>query len=230
MPGIPRHLRDPDRRVKITGGGPNQKLKAGHGFRGITARVRESDVVENSMDDGQRACAVTRLVDEHYELLYRFAYRLSGSGADAEDLVQQAFLTAHRKLDQLREPDKARAWLIAVVRNVYRKSLRRDRPYPFSSLDQTPEPSVDGELGPEIDTESVQAALNELPEEFRTPLILFYFEEFSYKQIADLLEVPIGTVMSRLSRAKNHLRQRLQPRFCEQLHREDSESAATTRR
>jgi RNA polymerase sigma-70 factor (ECF subfamily) len=161
------------------------------------------------MDDGQRVCAVTRLVDEHYEFLYRFAVRLTGSGADAEDLVQQAFLTAHAKLDQLREPDKARAWLIVVVRNAFRKSLRRDRPLPLSTVSDPPEPSQNGSGDQSIDSESVQAALNELPEEFRTPLILFYFDELSYKQIADLLEVPIGTVMSRLSRGKTHLRSRL---------------------
>ena len=161
------------------------------------------------MEDGQRVRAVTRLVDEHYEFLYRFAVRLTGSGADAEDLVQQAFLTAHTKYEQLREPEKARAWLIVVVRNAFRKSLRRDRPQPLSTMSDFPEPSQNGAGGPAIDSESVQAALNELPEEFRTPLILFYFEEFSYKRIAEVLEVPIGTVMSRLSRGKEHLRARL---------------------
>jgi RNA polymerase sigma-70 factor (ECF subfamily) len=161
------------------------------------------------MEDGQRVRAVTRLVDEHYEFLYRFAVRLTGSGADAEDLVQQAFLTAHAKFEQLREPDKARAWLIVVVRNAFRKSLRRDRPLLLSTVSDPPEPSQNGIGDRLIDSESVQAALNELPEEFRTPLILFYFEELSYKQIADLLEVPIGTVMSRLSRGKTHLRSRL---------------------
>jgi len=161
------------------------------------------------MEDSQRVGAVTRLVDEHYEFLYRFAVRLTGSGADAEDLVQQAFLTAHAKLEQLRDPDKARAWLIVVVRNAFRKSLRRDRPLLLSTISNPPEPSHNGAWERSIDSESVQAALNELPEEFRTPLILFYFEELSYKQIADLLEVPIGTVMSRLSRGKSHLRTRL---------------------
>jgi len=162
------------------------------------------------MDDGQRVRAVTRLVDEHYEFLYRFAARLSGSGADAEDLVQQAFLTAHAKFDQLREPGKARAWLIVVVRNAYRKSLRKDRPVLLSSMTDPPEPSQNGIGDRFVDSEALQIALNELPEEFRTPLILFYFEELSYKQIADLLEVPMGTVMSRLSRGKSHLRSRLQ--------------------
>jgi RNA polymerase sigma-70 factor (ECF subfamily) len=203
------HLRDLGRAVKIAIGLANQKVKASHTFRGITVGRAESEVSEDSMEDGQRVRAVTRLVDEHYEFLYRFAMRLTGSGADAEDLVQQAFLTAHAKYDQLREPDKARAWLIVVVRNAFRKSLRRDRPQPLSTMADFPEPSQNGAGEPTIDTESVQAALSELAEEFRTPLILFYFEEFSYKQIAEVLEVPIGTVMSRLSRGKEHLRSRL---------------------
>lgn len=167
------------------------------------------------MDDGLSPPAVTDLVERHYELLYRFAYRLSGSAADAEDLVQQAFLAAHSKLGQLREADKARAWLIAVVRNAYRKSLRRDRPLPFATVGDVPEPCDEGALERMIDAESVQAALAELPEEFRSAVILFYFDEFSYKQIAEMLEVPIGTVMSRLSRGKAHLRQRLAALYAE---------------
>ena len=63
----------------------------------------------------------------------------------------------------------------------------------------------------EVDREQLQAALNELPETFRTPVILFYFEDFSYRDIADQMDVPIGTVMSRLARAKAHLRNRLRP-------------------
>jgi RNA polymerase sigma-70 factor (ECF subfamily) len=169
------------------------------------------------MDDGSRTLAVSDLVGQHYELLYRFAYRLCGSAADAEDLVQQAFLAAHSKLGQLRETGKARAWLIAVVRNAYRKSLRKDRPLPFATVGEIPEP-CDAEAGADalqkmIDAESVQAALDELPEEFRAAVILFYFDDFSYKQIADILEVPIGTVMSRLSRGKAYLRQRLASQY-----------------
>jgi RNA polymerase sigma-70 factor, ECF subfamily len=169
------------------------------------------------MDDGSRAPAVSELVEQHYELLYRFAYRLSGSAADAEDLVQQAFLAAHSKLGQLREASKARAWLIAVVRNAYRKSLRKDRPLPFATTGEVPEPCDEGAAAQALekmtDVESVQAALAELPEEFRAAVILFYFDDFSYREIADILEVPIGTVMSRLSRGKAHLRQRLAPLY-----------------
>lgn len=163
------------------------------------------------MDDGRRAEAVSTLVEQHYELLYRFAYRLSGSAADAEDLTQHAFLTAQRKLDQLREPDKARSWLLAVVRNAFLKDCRRNQGVSFSVLPPAQEPFVDGETAAILNADTVQMALQELPEEFRTPLILFYFQELSYKQIAELLEVPIGTVMSRLSRGKSQLRKRLAP-------------------
>lgn len=160
------------------------------------------------MDD-RFSANLTELVEEHYALLYRFAFRLTGSVADAEDLTQQAFLTAQRKLDQLRDPSRAKAWLCAILRNAYLKNLR-DRPSTLTiSLERTPEPTGDSAVEHRIDQEELQEALNELPEDYRTPLILFYFEDFSYKDIAEQMHVPIGTVMSRLARAKAHLRRRL---------------------
>lgn len=150
---------------------------------------------------------VARLVHEHYERLYRYAWRLSGGAADAEDLVQQTFLTAHRKLDQLRDSDHARSWLFTILRNVYFKSLQRQSDVVQVSLDAVVEPSQSGDEQRFVDREHLQVALNEMPEEFRTPVILFYFEEFTYKQIAEQIGVPLGTVMSRLSRGRAHLRQ-----------------------
>lgn len=167
---------------------------------------------EDDMSGGDRARVVTQLVEEHYELLYRFAYRLSGSAADAEDLTQQAFLTAQEKLGQLREDGKARSWLLTIVRNTYLKSRRRPDFASFAEFDGSEladDPVPDGP----IDEEELQAALNEMPTEFRLPVILFYFQEMSYKQIADHLGVPAGTVMSRLSRGKAFLRKRLQSRL-----------------
>lgn len=165
------------------------------------------------MNGPTRSHLLAPLIEEHSEFLYRFAYRLSGSAADAEDLVQQAFLAAHTSLDQLREAGKARAWLVAVVRNAYRKSIRRERPLSFSAIRSNPEPVAESELEQLLNAASVQEALAELPEEFRSTLILYYFDDQSYKEIAELLDVPIGTVMSRLSRGKAHLRQRLLPDF-----------------
>lgn len=165
------------------------------------------------MDDGARPHAIRQLVQDHYEVVYRFAYRLSGSSVDAEDLTQQAFTIACRKLEQLREQDRARSWLFTIVRHAYVKTLHR-RAAPFSALESEPEPVEKRsslELPEHIDEELLQAALRDLPETFRTPLLLFFFDDLSYKEIAQKLEVPIGTVMSRLSRAKAFLKERLQP-------------------
>lgn len=155
-----------------------------------------------------RARKLAELVAQHYELLYRYAYRLTGSEADADDLTQQTFLTAQMKWDQLRDERCARSWLFTILRNAYLKQLRLPACLPSSALDQVAEPAPADELS-EIDGELLQNLLNDLPEEYRSPLILFYFEEFSYKEIAGHMGVPLGTIMSRLSRAKAWLRSRL---------------------
>ena len=161
------------------------------------------------MNDPEPQAEVTALVEAHYAELYRYAYRLTGSRSDAEDLTQQAFLAALQKLGQLREKDRARPWLFAIVRNGFFK-LRRDRSVHRNvSLEDSGEPcDVSSEI-PELTGEELSAVLEGLPEEFRVPLVLFYFEEMSYRDIATALELPVGTVMSRLSRGKTHLRQRL---------------------
>src|SRR5438445_4490015 len=153
---------------------------------------------------------VQRLVDEHYAALYRYAFRLSGSSADAEDLTQEAFCKAQNSLGQLREPDRAKAWLFSILRNAYLHRIRADRQHRCVSLDgigDLPETSL--EPLPSIDPEQLQRTLNELPEIFRTPVILYYFEDFSYRDIAEQMDLPLGTVMSRLARAKVYLRARL---------------------
>jgi len=156
------------------------------------------------------AKAVQRLVDDHYIALYRYAFRLSGSSADAEDLTQEAFCKAQQNLSQLRQSDRVKPWLFSILRNAYLHRLRAERQQNCVSLEgvgdvaeRTPD------VLPDIDPERLQMALNELAEGFRTPLILYYFEDFSYRDIAEQMELPMGTVMSRLARAKTYLRSRL---------------------
>jgi RNA polymerase sigma-70 factor (ECF subfamily) len=154
--------------------------------------------------------AVERLVDEHYAALYRYAFRLSGSAADAEDLTQETFCKAQLSFAQLKDCSRAKPWLFSILRNAYLHRVRADRQRGCVSLDgvgDLPEPSP--EPLPEIDPEQLQKALNELPESFRTPIILYYFEDFGYREIAEQMDLPIGTVMSRLARAKAHLRAQL---------------------
>ncbi len=164
------------------------------------------------MGDSLMRVEVARLVADHHVALYRYAYRLCGCAADAEDLVQQTFLTACGKLDQVRSADSTLGWLYAVLRNTYLKSCRKREPVAAGDLDlaldnipaEVPEPLL-------IDREELQAALDALPEEFKIVVLMFYFEHCSYQEIADQLGLPPGTVMSRLSCAKGQLRARLLP-------------------
>jgi RNA polymerase sigma-70 factor (ECF subfamily) len=154
-----------------------------------------------------------QLIDAHYEALYRYAYRLSGSSSDAEDLTQETFGKALARLPQLREPDRAKAWLFRILRNLYLHKVRdgkRHKVVPLDAVGDLPGQAAD-DAASEIDPAKLQQALDELDETFRTPIILFYFEEFSYRDIAEQMDLPIGTVMSRLARAKAYLRARLAP-------------------
>jgi RNA polymerase sigma-70 factor (ECF subfamily) len=152
------------------------------------------------------------LVKEHQAVVYRYACRLCGCAAEAEDLTQQAFLIAHQKLHQLRAASAAQAWLLAIVRSCFLKSVRKPRPTPAADIDLLVNEAADnGSPVDPIDREQLAAALDELPDDFRLVLLMFYFEELSYQQIGEHLEIPMGTVMSRLSRAKAHLRRRLAP-------------------
>jgi len=158
---------------------------------------------------GSQRC-VQELVDQHYPNLYRYAYRLTGSADDAADLTQETFCKAQRQLDQLREPARAKAWLFSILRNAYLHGARggkQRRQVPLDLVGDLPEALP--EPLPEVEPERLQQALDELPETFRTPVILYYFDDFSYRDIAEQMELPLGTVMSRLARAKGYLRNRL---------------------
>jgi RNA polymerase sigma-70 factor (ECF subfamily) len=150
---------------------------------------------------------VVQLVADYHARLYRYAYRLCGSAADAEDLVQQAFLIAHEKLDQLRDTACASGWLHTVLRNCYLKGCRKSLGLPISEMDVGTLPA-EPPTEP-IDGEALQAALSLLDPDFKVVVLMYYFEEKSYREIAEELGIPLGTVMSRLSRAKAHLRDRL---------------------
>jgi RNA polymerase sigma-70 factor (ECF subfamily) len=153
---------------------------------------------------------VEELVEACYQPLYRYAYRLSGSAQEAEDLTQETFCQAQTKLYQLRDWGRAKPWLFSILRNAYLHRLRErklENRVPLDGLGEVPDRPT--EPLPDVDPAQLQRALGELPEAFRTPIILYYFEDFSYRDIAEHMSVPLGTVMSRLARAKAFLRQRL---------------------
>lgn len=152
---------------------------------------------------------IAQLVADHHQAVYRYAFRLTGAVPDAEDLSQQAFLVANEKLGQLREEGSARSWLFAILRNCFLKQCRKERPTSAADLQINIENIPQEEGDHEIDQERLQQALDSLPAGFRMVIVMFYFEQLSYREMAQALGVPIGTVMSRLARAKGHLRSQL---------------------
>jgi len=154
----------------------------------------------------------TQLVDAHYVSLYRFALSLARSEADACDLTQQTFYVWATKGHALRDVAKVKSWLFTTL---YREFLRgRRRGERITAIETTPQAELEtATLEPEsvntMDARLVVEALQEVDEVFRAPLTLFYLEELSYQEIAETLDIPVGTVMSRLSRGKIQLRARL---------------------
>lgn len=152
------------------------------------------------------------LVECHYAGLYRFALSLAKNPSDAGDLTQQTFYIWATKGHALRDETKAKTWLFTTL---YREFLRiRRRDARVSAIeDLAPAERDVPDVGPDLigrmDAPVVMAALQEIDPVFREPLALFYLQDMSYLEIAEILAVPIGTVMSRLSRGKAHLRARL---------------------
>ena len=149
-----------------------------------------------------------QLVDRHYAPLYRFAFSLAKNASEAADLTQQTFYLWAAKGHQLRDRSKVKSWLFTTLYREYVSTYRHHVKFPHVELDDAaPEiPPVAPSIFNDIDGGTVVGALSRVDHIFRAPLTLFYLEELSYKEIADVLEVPIGTVMSRLSRGKGELR------------------------
>ncbi|WP_208113381.1 RNA polymerase sigma factor [Photobacterium lutimaris] len=144
-----------------------------------------------------------QLVDQYYVKLYRFAYSLTNSQADACDLTQQVFCIWLEKGHQLREPDKVKTWLFTTL---YREFLHAKRKLGLLTSDEDIIENIAEELENHeslcINPNMAMAAITNVTEFYRTPLILFYMREHSYQEIADIIGVPIGTVKSRISRGK----------------------------
>ncbi len=152
-----------------------------------------------------------RLVKEFYMPLFNFGLSLSRNRSDAADLTQHTFYTWARKGHQLRDPSKAKTWLFTTL---YREFLaRRRQGQRFVDLEGDAilvEPlQIASTVVEALDAAIVREALETLEDRYRAPVTLFYMKQHTYREIAQILEIPIGTVMSRLSRGKEELRTRL---------------------
>ena len=151
-----------------------------------------------------------RLVEEHGPVLYRIAYRMLGDSHEAEDVVQEAFRSAWRSRSRYVRGRGDRAWLASILRRRVIDMWRRHPPPIPLGGDGAPEIGV-----PPVDpfaeefTDEVQAALLRLPEELRETLLLVVVGDLTHQEVADLLGIPLGTVLSRVSRARTRLREYL---------------------
>lgn len=154
------------------------------------------------------------IVNRYYEPLYRFAFSLARTEADACDLTQETFREFAAKARQLRDPSKAKSWLFTTLyRSFVDKHRRLSRYHEVESGAAEHElPVLEPEAPGKMDAAAARAALVQLDETYRAPLSLFYLEDHSYLEIADILDIPIGTVMSRLSRGRALLRELLEDR------------------
>ena len=151
----------------------------------------------------------------HLNAAYNLARWLTRSDHDAEDVAQEAYLRAFRFFDDFRGGD-SRSWLLTIVRNTCYTWLKQNREHELTTVFEEEIHSVDSDSpNPEtmllqsVDNQLLRQALEELPVEFREVLILHELEGLSYKEIAVIADIPMGTVMSRLARARKRLEQSL---------------------
>lgn len=160
----------------------------------------------------------------HLDLLYNSAVQMTRNVADAQDLIQETFLKAYRFFDKFKRGTNCKAWLFKIMKNNYINAFRKRAKEPAkvdfedveATLEAPPQPLVGTgderemkDVFEELVEDDVKAALDELPFEFKMAVILSDIEGFTYQEIAEIMECPIGTVRSRLSRARRFLQGKL---------------------
>jgi len=149
-----------------------------------------------------------QVVDKFYQSLYRFGLSLTRTESEAYDLAQQTFYLWATKGHQLRDKSKLKSWLFTTLHREFLGSRRRGNRFPHHEVSSVEHqlPTISPTVVNDLDGATVMETLLRVEELYRAPLMLFYLQDNSYKEIAAILEIPIGTVMSRLARGKNQLR------------------------
>jgi RNA polymerase sigma-70 factor (ECF subfamily) len=148
-------------------------------------------------------------VSLHYEQLYKFAFSLTRIEADACDLTQQTFYIWATKGHQLRDRSKVKSWLFTILHREFLNIRKRSVRFPHFELNDVNEdlPTISPETVSTLDAARVVEFLGQVQEPYRAALSLFYMEDYSYREIAEILDVPLGTIRSRISRGLAHLQE-----------------------
>ena len=181
-----------------------------------------ADKGKSGYTESQKAKVFDEEFMPHIDSMYNFAYRLTFDEDDSKDLVQETYLKAYRFIDSFQEGTNAKAWLFRILKNSFINEFRKKSKEPAKVDYQEVESyynseDVDKSFTPDLRVDAlnrmmgdeVSIALNSLDVDFRTVIILCDLEGFKYDEMAKILDIPIGTVRSRLHRARNLLRQKL---------------------
>ena len=162
---------------------------------------------------GDRDC-FEKYLSPHVSMLYKSAIRMCGSPNDAQDLVQETLYCALKSFHQVNDPDKSKYWMFSILRNLFLKDIEKTKKRAEIEFDSVCDKLSDRQH-PEGDylraevKGNIQEILDKLDERLKSALVLFYFDGLSYKEISGKLNIPIGTVMSRIARAKVYLKREL---------------------
>jgi RNA polymerase sigma factor (sigma-70 family) len=172
------------------------------------------DQIEQKLVEGEYAPEIRDHLLPHVDLIFRCACRLTRRAHDADDLTQEAFYYAIKNFSQLREREKAKNWLFSILKNLFLKNLEKSKKridIEFDSVSNILSGKVNLEeehIKSEV-AQNLRAVLNKLDVRLKAPIEMFYYERMSYKEIAKSLDLPIGTVMSRIARGKVYIRREL---------------------
>ena len=150
----------------------------------------------------------------HVPMLYKSAIRMCGNSNDAQDLVQETLYIALKSFHQLIDPAKSKSWMFSILRNLFLKDIQKTKKRAEIEFDSVCDKLSDRQH-PEGDflraefRSNIQVVIDTLDERLRVVLVKFYFDGLSYKEISELLNIPIGTVMSRIARAKVYLKREI---------------------
>lgn len=174
--------------------------------------TRRTPIRESNPSACEAPADTQQVIEENADKLYRFALSLAKNDPDARDLTQHTFMQLLRKGYQIQDTRKVSSWLFTTLYRQFLATVRRRKRYTEVQFEASSEallPHTPSRAARSHDGAAAMAALQQLDERYRAPLALFYLQDQSYREISSILGLPIGTVMSRISRAKQKLRELL---------------------